>query len=97
MTAPPFYEEDRSGNSSRIENALRKLPEHQREALILIAAGGFSYAEVARIAGVQIGTIKSRVARGRLSLSRILAGDLPVPRQNKTTSKGLESSHPGGW
>jgi len=60
--------------------ALGQLPNAQRKALILIAAGGFSYGEAAQISGVPEGTVKSRVARARAALSRILDGDRPLPR-----------------
>ena len=52
-----------------VQRALMQLPESQREALILVGAGGFSYEEAADICGVALGTIKSRVARGRSALS----------------------------
>ncbi|WP_018263170.1 sigma-70 family RNA polymerase sigma factor, partial [Methylobacterium sp. WSM2598] len=48
---------------------LAKLPPDQREALILVGAEGLSYEEVARICGVAIGTIKSRVNRARNRLA----------------------------
>jgi RNA polymerase sigma-70 factor (ECF subfamily) len=47
------------------------LPENQREALILIGAGGFSYEEAAEIIGVAVGTVKSRVSRARADLVQI--------------------------
>lgn len=53
---------------AEVSEAIRHLPLEQREALILIAAGGFNYEEVATITGVAIGTIKSRVSRGRANL-----------------------------
>lgn len=43
--------------------ALEKLPEDQREAIILIGASGFSYEEAAEICQCAVGTIKSRVSR----------------------------------
>ena len=52
--------------------ALAKLPEDQREALILIGASGFSYEEAAEICGCAVGTIKSRVNRARSKLSNLL-------------------------
>ena len=65
--------------------ALSKLPEDQREALILIGASGFSYEEAAEICGCAVGTIKSRVARGRVALEQLLSsGKLPSRRQHKT-------------
>lgn len=59
-----------------VQRALMMLPDSQREALILIGAGGFSYEEAAEICGVAIGTIKSRVARGRSALEAIVEGDV---------------------
>src|SRR5256886_973589 len=41
--------------------ALRGLPAEQREALILVGAGGFSYEDAARISNCAVGTVKSRV------------------------------------
>lgn len=53
---------------AEVSEAIQELPLEQREALILIAAGGFNYEEVAAIAGVAVGTVKSRVSRGRSNL-----------------------------
>lgn len=53
--------------------ALNKLPEDQREAIILIGASGFSYEEAASICGCATGTIKSRVNRARNALQDMLA------------------------
>ena len=52
---------------------LTKLPPSHREALILVGAEGLSYEEAAAVCGVPLGTIKSRVSRGREKLSRLLA------------------------
>lgn len=57
-----------------VRRALAMLPDFQREALILVGAGGMSYEEVAQIAGCPLGTIKSRVRRGRDELQAILFG-----------------------
>jgi len=60
-----------------LRRAMTMLPEEQREALILIGAAGLSYEEVAQIAGVAVGTIKSRVSRARDRLALIYAeGDI---------------------
>jgi RNA polymerase sigma-70 factor (ECF subfamily) len=53
-------------------SALERLPEDQREAIILIGASGFSYEEAAEICGCAVGTIKSRVSRARSKLQEIL-------------------------
>ena len=55
-----------------VRRALACLPEDQREALILIGAGGLSYEEVSEICGCAIGTIKSRVSRARDRLASII-------------------------
>lgn len=52
--------------------AFAKLPVEQREALILVGGSGFSYEEAAQTCGVAVGTIKSRVNRGRNRLSELM-------------------------
>ena len=52
--------------------ALAMLPAEQREALILVGAGGFAYEEAAKICGCAVGTVKSRVSRGRRMLHQVL-------------------------
>jgi len=51
---------------------LSMLPPEQREALILVGAGGFAYEEAADICGCAVGTVKSRVSRARRALQGIL-------------------------
>ena len=55
--------------------ALAKLPDDQREAIVLVGASGFSYQETAEICGVAVGTVKSRVSRARERLVTMLGGD----------------------
>jgi RNA polymerase sigma-70 factor (ECF subfamily) len=55
--------------------ALAKLLPHQREALILVGASGFSYEEAAAVCDCAAGTIKSRVNRARARLSKLLTID----------------------
>lgn len=55
-----------------LRNALLKLPDNQREALILVGAGGLSYEEVADICDCAVGTIKSRVSRARKAVLKII-------------------------
>lgn len=55
-----------------MEVALQKLAPERREAVLLIGASGFSYEEASEIAGCPIGTMKSRVARARADLARML-------------------------
>jgi RNA polymerase sigma-70 factor, ECF subfamily len=59
----------------RIEAALRKVPEPFRMTLILRDIEGFVYEEVAEMLGVNLGTVKSRLVRGRASLRQHLLED----------------------
>ena len=55
-----------------LRQALDALPDEQREALILVGAGGFAYEEAAAICGCAVGTVKSRVSRARRAVQAIL-------------------------
>lgn len=79
--------QDGSVNLSDLQRALMMLPQNQREALILVGAGGFAYEEAADICGVAVGTIKSRVARGRVALEEIMSGT-ELPRRSDAGVSG---------
>ena len=64
-----------------LRQALNTLPEEQREALILVGAGGFAYEEAAEICQCAVGTVKSRVSRARKALQATLdRAQAPVRR-----------------
>ena len=52
--------------------AFAKLPDEQREALVMVGASGFSYEEAAEMTGVAVGTVKSRANRARARLATLL-------------------------
>ena len=54
------------------ELSFAQLADEQREALVLVGASGFSYEEAAETCGVAVGTIKSRVNRGRARLAELM-------------------------
>jgi RNA polymerase sigma-70 factor (ECF subfamily) len=58
-----------------IDAALRRLPLEQREVLLLVALERMSYDEAARTLAIPIGTVMSRLARGRERLRGLLSGD----------------------
>ena len=60
--------------------AFAELPEEQRSVLFLVAVEDLSYGEAARVLGVPIGTVMSRLSRGREKLRRYLSGE---PQQLK--------------
>jgi RNA polymerase sigma-70 factor (ECF subfamily) len=59
----------------RVEAALRQVPEPFRMTLILRDIEGFVYEEVAEMLGVNLGTVKSRLVRGRACLRQLLLAD----------------------
>ncbi len=87
-------------NLQDVESALQKLPAEQREVLILIGANGLSYEEASEVMGCAIGTIKSRLARGRAALATLINGteqynaelDGIMPRSIEVTAKDKTES-----
>ncbi|PQM28137.1 RNA polymerase subunit sigma-70 [Sphingopyxis lindanitolerans] len=67
----PARQEDAS-EMADLQRALMELPQDQREALILVGAGGLSYEEAAAICDCALGTMKSRVSRARAALEEIM-------------------------
>ena len=61
--------------STALARALRKLPREQRNCIVLFDVEGYDYAEIAAIMRVEVGTVKSRIHRGRLALRGALAPD----------------------
>lgn len=72
VVLPSPHNQEASVEMNDVQAALAKLPEEQREALVLVGAGGFAYHEAAALCGCAVGTIKSRVARARRALASIL-------------------------
>ena len=75
----PGLDERLAGAARReaLHRALEALPPEFREAVVLRELEGLSYKEVAAVTGVPIGTVMSRLARGRGLLRRALAGRRP--------------------
>lgn len=57
-----------------LERALQRLPAEQREAVLLVGLEGMSYQQAAEALGVPIGTVMSRLSRGREALRRLTDG-----------------------
>ena len=76
--------QDRHIELGDMQRALMHLPQPQREALILVGAGGFAYEEAAEICGCAVGTIKSRVARGPRG-ARAIAVERQAARHGAST------------
>jgi RNA polymerase sigma-70 factor (ECF subfamily) len=87
-----------------LEAAIAKLPQEQRQVILLVGLEGMRYEEVADILGVPVGTVRSRLSRGRDQLRRLMdmggedEGALvaedefetpPAPRRRQATSPQL--------
>ncbi|HTV89440.1 MAG TPA: sigma-70 family RNA polymerase sigma factor [Stellaceae bacterium] len=55
-----------------LETAIAKLPQEQRQVILLVGLEGMRYEEVALILGVPVGTVRSRLSRGRDQLRRLM-------------------------
>jgi RNA polymerase sigma-70 factor (ECF subfamily) len=64
--------------NTKISDALRKIPEEFRLPTILVDMGDFSYAETAEILSCPVGTVRSRLSRGRRLLHKLLKGYIKV-------------------
>jgi RNA polymerase sigma-70 factor (ECF subfamily) len=69
---PPAHAERRELRAA-LEEALARLPERQRIAVVLFDAEGYSHREIAQILGVPVGTVRSDVFHGRRALRSALA------------------------
>ncbi|HEY6608617.1 MAG TPA: sigma-70 family RNA polymerase sigma factor [Candidatus Limnocylindria bacterium] len=69
----PHAEAGRAEMYRHLEVALAQLPEDQRTAIVLCDVYGMDYNEVAATTGSALGTVKSRIHRGRLRLRELLA------------------------
>ena len=63
-----------------IARAMEGITADQRAAIILFDVEGYDYAEIAQITGVSVGTVKSRIHRGRMALRDLLADDMELLR-----------------
>jgi RNA polymerase sigma-70 factor, ECF subfamily len=76
-----------------LERAIAKLPEEQRSAILLVGLEGMRYEEVATVLGVPVGTIRSRLSRGREALRRLVgidpdAGDFEGEETDNADAEG---------
>jgi RNA polymerase sigma-70 factor (ECF subfamily) len=87
LTSAP--NEDKRLELRDLERALAKLPDEQRSALLLVGMEGMNYDEAAAVLGVAIGTIRSRLSRGRDALRQLTGGE------TEQEAAGLNADGPG--
>lgn len=91
----PDAETVESGGGERVEDAvavrldlaraLAALPDEYREAVVMHDLGGVPYEEIAQLTGAPMGTVKSRISRGRRQLAGLLEHRDPRAPSNQTT------------
>ena len=64
-----------------LERAIRLLPEEQRQVILLVGLEGMHYEEVAAVLDIPIGTVRSRLSRGRQMLRRLMGMKEDLPMQ----------------
>jgi RNA polymerase sigma-70 factor (ECF subfamily) len=83
----PEDEVMRKADVDRVRSAIEAIPEPFREAIVLRELEELSYAEIAEVTGVPIGTVMSRLARGRGMLAKEL---LPAGRAGDEQSRSMK-------
>ncbi len=73
-----------------LKRAMSMLADEQREALILVGAGGFSYQEASSICGCAVGTMKSRVSRARSAITSLMAEGTRLPPSSESASSAYQ-------
>lgn len=94
----PHRKVEQAERKAALSKALEQLPEHQRRVLMLRELSGMSYQEIGQALALDQGTVKSRIARARLSLRKILLADgnffemepsKPVNQKKRGEARGL--------
>ncbi|WP_374655537.1 RNA polymerase sigma factor [Dongia sp.] len=75
--APLVAELEARQDLKRTWQAIKQLPEEQRQVLLLVTVEGFGYQEAADMLEIPIGTVMSRLARARIALARLIRDDNP--------------------
>jgi RNA polymerase sigma-70 factor (ECF subfamily) len=89
----PFDHAVQAEVRERVEAALRQIPETFRTVVILREIEGFAYEEISEILNVNLGTVKSRLTRGRSALRAILNNvDGVIPAANSASSTASQTS-----
>jgi RNA polymerase sigma-70 factor (ECF subfamily) len=94
----PYDHAVQNQSRKQLEAALRQLPEAYRTVVVLREIEGFAYEEIAEILDLQLGTVKSRLTRGRAALRTLLVNENAAAKASAIAHgkapQSSESSHP---
>jgi RNA polymerase sigma-70 factor, ECF subfamily len=91
----PFDRAAQAEMRQRVEDALRQVPEAFRTVVVLREIEGFAYEEIAEILNVNIGTVKSRLMRGRSALRALLMEDAAKKNSAPSTANAPSNLQAG--
>lgn len=86
-TLPAITDPTASRQLHELDRALGQLPDEQRQVVLLVGLEGMSYEEAAAILDVPIGTVRSRLSRGRDHLRRLM--NMPARASSTDAAVGL--------
>ena len=89
-SSDPQLAAERRELAEELSAALAQIPEERRTAILLYDVDGFDYAEIAELTGCSVGTVKSRISRGREELRRLLGGREAGTRQGPRSLRGRD-------
>ena len=93
--ASPYECAERAQLGERVVVALRTLPDAFREVVVLREIEGFGYEEIAEMLNVNLGTVKSRLTRGRAALREALREDAETVKSSRAhTISGAQAVTP---
>ncbi len=92
LTRPPH--QNRRLELRDLERALARLPEEQRSVILLVGLEGMRYEEVAAVLDVPVGTVRSRLSRGREALRRLM-GIIPDRQAEIIMARSATARHAG--
>jgi RNA polymerase sigma-70 factor (ECF subfamily) len=75
-----------------LDRSLGRLPEEQRAVILMIGLEGMVYADVAEVLGIPVGTVRSRLSRGRYALHRMMGVEPMVSRRMAVSDQKRQST-----
>jgi RNA polymerase sigma-70 factor (ECF subfamily) len=94
LEATPFEKLAALETQTVIRNALASVPEQYRSAVILRDLEGLAYEEISEVLDISVGTVKSRILRGRRALREILDPLLNAPASVHPHSESIHRDYP---